>query len=289
MATVPRASDVPQAPPTMIGAALRTPGGSVGAVLVVLVVLMALFAPWLAPYDPLAQNLTPQTVLKGPNTANWLGTDLLGRDVLSRTLHGLRFSLAITLFGGGIAVLSGLTLGTLAGSLGGWWDRGIMRLMDACLAFPLLVLAIAVAVAFGRGAIGAVTAIAFVNLPVFTRLVRGQMLRLNRSDYMLAAIVMGAGTFWRIRRHAIPNLINPVIVQATVALSFGVLIESGLSFLGLGLQPPAPSLGLMIADAKAYMPVAPHLVFVPSAAIFATVLGFNLLGDALSDALGRTA
>jgi peptide/nickel transport system permease protein len=270
---------------SMMRRLLATPAGCLGLAITCIVVGAALLAPAIAPADPLAQSLTRQDSLQPPGLAHLLGTDALGRDLLSRIMFGARVSLAIAASSIAIAVVAGVLLGTIAGMLGGWRERAIMRLMDAMLAFPLLVLAIAIAVALGRGAGGSVIAIAVVNLPIFTRLARGQTLRIAQSQFMTAALVLGAGTAWRIRRHVIPNMLSPVIVQATVALSFAVLIESGLSFLGLGVQPPAPSWGLMVAEARNFMILAPHLVFVPSAAIFLTVLGLNLLGDALSDAL----
>jgi peptide/nickel transport system permease protein len=264
---------------------LASPGGCIGVAVTATIALAALLAPVIAPADPFAQSLTRSDILQPPSLEHWLGTDALGRDMLSRILYGARVSLAIAGAALGIAVVLGVALGSTAGTLGGFRDRVVMRLMDSLLAFPLLVLAITISVALGRGAIGSVIAIAIVNLPIFTRLARGQALRINQQQYVTAAIVMGAGIAWRIWRHVIPNMLNPIVVQATVALSFAVLIESGLSFLGLGVQPPEPSWGLMVAEARNFMVLAPHLVFVPSAAIFATVLGLNLLGDALSDAL----
>jgi peptide/nickel transport system permease protein len=150
-----------------------------------------------------------------------------------------------------------------------------------------MVLAIAIAVAFGRGVTASVIAIAVTSMPTFTRLARAETLHINANQYMTAATIMGASLRWRIRRHVIPNMINPIIVQATVALSFAVLTESGLSFLGLGVQPPTPSWGVMIAEARNFMALAPHMLFIPAAALAATVLGFNLLGDSLSNALER--
>ena len=159
-----------------------------------------------------------------------------------------------------------------------------MRLTDSMLAFPLMVLAIAISVALGRGVMGSVIAIAATSTPTFTRLARAQTLRINANQFMTAAIIMGGGFFWRLWHHVLPNMINPIIVQSAVALSFAVLTESGLSFLGLGVQPPTPSWGLMIAEARNYMALAPHILFMPAAAIFLTVLGINLLGDSLSNA-----
>src|SRR5262249_51689524 len=158
---------------------------------------------------------------------------------------------------------------------------------DSMLAFPLMVLAIAISVAFGRGMTGSIIAIAATGLPTFTRLARGQTLRINATPFMTAAVIMGGGFLWRLWRHILPNMINPIIVQSAVALSFAVLTESGLSFLGLGVQPPTPSWGLMIAEARNYMVLAPHMLFMPAAALFVTVLGINLLGDSLGHAFDQ--
>ena len=264
---------------------LRSPAGCAGFGLTVLVLLCAIFASLLAPADPLAQQLSRQTILQLPSAEHLLGTDTLGRDILSRIVYGARVSFSIAGSSVGLAVLLGIVLGSLAGTLGGWWERVTMRLMDSMLAFPMMVLAIAISVAFGRGMIGAMIAIAVVNIPTFTRLARAQTLRINESQFMTAVTVMGAGLVWRIVHHTVPNMINPIVVQASVALSFAILIESALSFLGLGIQPPTPSWGFMVAEARNHMLIAPHIVFFPAAAIFVTVLGLNLLGDALGDAL----
>jgi peptide/nickel transport system permease protein len=249
------------------------------------VLIAGMAAPLLAPYDPLAQDLTAQGVLHAPSAAHLLGTDSLGRDILSRILFGARTSLAIAISAVGLSVALGVLLGSTAASFGGWRERIIMRFTDSLLAFPLMVLAIAISVALGRGAIGSIIAIAATGTPTFTRLARGQTLRINAHQFMTAAIIMGGGFFWRLWRHVLPNMINPIIVQSAVALSFAVLTESGLSFLGLGVQPPTPSWGLMIAEARNYMALAPHVLFFPAAAIFITVLGINLVGDSLSSAL----
>jgi peptide/nickel transport system permease protein len=264
---------------------LRSPMGFLGVAIFGIVLVAAIFAPLAVPYDPLAQDLTAQGVLQTPGSAHLLGTDSLGRDILSRILYGARTSLAIAGSAVGLSVVLGVLLGSTAASFGGWHERIIMRLTDSLLAFPLMVLAIAISVALGRGVIGAVIAIAATSTPTFTRLARGQTLRINSHQFMTAAVIMGGGFFSRLWRHVLPNMINPFIVQSAVALSFAVLTESGLSFLGLGVQPPTPSWGLMIAEARNYMALAPHILFFPAAAIFLTVLGINLLGDSLGNAL----
>jgi ABC-type dipeptide/oligopeptide/nickel transport system permease subunit len=255
----------------------------VGVAIVSAVVVVAIFASVISPYDPLTQDLTG--ILKGPSARHLLGTDELGRDLLSRIFYGSRISLGIAASSVLLASVLGMLLGTAAASLGRWADRIIMRLVDALLAFPVLVLAIAVSIGVGRGALAVIVAIATVNTPVFTRLARAQTLQINQRQYMTAATLMGAGTVRKVVRHVIPNLINAFIVQGSVALSFAIIIEAGLSFLGLGVQAPTADWGVMVATAKIYMTLAPHMMLVPAGAIFVTVLGLNLLGDGLSDAL----
>ena len=263
----------------------RSPAGIFGFGLTIIILVCAIFAPVLAPADPLLQNLTRATILQLPNLDHLLGTDPLGRDILSRLFYGARTSLLVAGSSVATAVLLGMVLGSLAATLGGWCDRVTMRLMDSMLAFPLMVLAITISVALGRGPVGAIVAIAVVNLPTFTRLSRAKTLKINQSQFMTAATVMGAGLLWRFVHHIVPNMINTIIVQTSIALAFAVLMESALSFLGLGIQPPAPSLGFMIAEARNFLTLAPHVVFFPAMAIFLIVLGLNLLGDALSDTL----
>jgi ABC-type dipeptide/oligopeptide/nickel transport system permease subunit len=257
--------------------------GRVGIAIVGAVVVIAIFAPLLAPYDPVSQDLGG--ILKGPSARHLLGTDELGRDLLSRIFYGSRISLGIAASSVLVAALTGMLFGTAAASLGRWADGIIMRLVDALLAFPVLVLAIAVSIGVGRGALAVIVAIATVNTPVFTRLARAQTLRINERQYMTAATLMGAGTARKVVRHVIPNLVNAFIVQGSVALSFAIIIEAGLSFLGLGVQAPTADWGVMVATAKTYMTIAPHMMLVPAGAIFVTVLGLNVLGDAVSDAL----
>lgn len=261
---------------------LATPMGAIGSLLMLIVLGAGLGAPFIAPYDPFTTRLTPETLLQPPSAAFLFGTDNLGRDVLSRTLYGLGSSLAIAFAAVGIGVGIGTLIGAFSGLVGGWTDRIIMRLMDALLAFPVLVLAIAVSVALGRGPGGVIVAVAFVNVPVFARLARGQTLRIRALAYMSAARIMGCGILRQLFVHVLPNMLNPIIVQASVALSFAVLIEAGLSFLGLGIQAPTPSLGLMIAEAKAYLSIAPHLALMPSLVIVAAVVALNMVGDAIA-------
>lgn len=269
-----------------LGRALRSPSGAVGAPLLLVVLVAGLGAPLLAPHDPLLTRLTQEGLFQPPSSAHPFGTDNLGRDILSRTLHGLGTSMAMAFGAVGLGVSLGTLVGAAAALRGGWADRIAMRLMDALLAFPVLVLAIAISVALGRGAWGVILAVGFVNLPIFARLARGQTLRVNVTAYMTAARIMGCGFLRQLFVHVLPNVLNPIVVQASVSLSFAVLIEAGLSFLGLGIQPPQPALGLMIAEAKAYLAFAPHMVLFPSLAIVVAVMALNLLGDAMAEAGG---
>jgi peptide/nickel transport system permease protein len=184
-----------------------------------------------------------------------------------------------------LAAVVGIALGTSAGMEGGAWDHIIMRFTDALLAFPVLILAIAIAAAVGRGMSSLILAISAVNVPVFTRLARAQSLQLKDREFVVAATAVGAGAYRKIARHVLPNLMNTMIVQASVSVSFAIIIEAAMSFLGLGVQAPEPSWGLMIATARLHMASSPHMILAPAAVIFLTVLGFNLLGDAVSDAL----
>lgn len=270
--------------PTLFGRVIRTPMGAIGAVVLAFVVIGAIGAPFLAPHDPLRQLLRANTIFQPPSPAHLFGTDNLGRDIFSRVLHGIGISVWLAASAVGIGISVGVLIGAVAGMMGGWIERGTMRAMDALLAFPVLVLAIAVAVAFGRGPLGVVIAVAFVNVPIFARLARGQTLKILAMPYMTAAEIMGCSFPRRLFRHLLPNMLNPIVVQGSVSLSFAVLIEAGLSFLGLGIQAPRPALGLMIAEAKAFIAIAPHMVLFPSVAIILTVVGFNLLGDALAEA-----
>jgi peptide/nickel transport system permease protein len=250
-----------------------------------LVVAMAVLAPFVAAQDPYHQDLTLSGIAQPPSRAHIFGTDELGRDVYSRVVFGSRISLFVAAASLALAAVVGIVLGTSAGMRGGTWDYIIMRLTDALLAFPVLVLAIAIAAAVGRGVSGLIIAIGAVNVPLFTRLARAQSLQLKSREFVVAATAAGAGAYRTIARHVLPNLMNTMIVQASVSISFAIIIEAALSFLGLGVQAPAPSWGLMIATARLRMASSPHLILAPGAVIVLTVLGLNLLGDAMSDAL----
>lgn len=262
-----------------------TPTGWIGATLTGIVVVMAVLAPVVATQDPFHQNLTVSGIAQPPSRTHIFGTDELGRDIYSRIVFGSRISLFVASASLVLAVIVGIVLGTSAGMEGGAWDHIIMRFTDALLAFPVLILAIAIAAAVGRGMSSLILAISAVNVPVFTRLARAQSLQLKDREFVVAATAVGAGAYRKIVRHVLPNLMNTMIVQASVSVSFAIIIEAAMSFLGLGVQAPEPSWGLMIATARLHMASSPHMVLAPAAVIFLTVLGFNLLGDAVSDAL----
>ena len=254
-----------------------------GAAVLALSVLIALTAPLVAPYDPLVQNLG--NTLAPPGRAHLLGTDNVGRDVLSRVIWGTRVSLVAGLVSVVLAVVVGSVLGVVAGYCGGRIDGLVMRVMDAVLSFPPLVLALALGAVLGAGLGGVLLALGVVYTPTFARLMRGQVLTIAARDYVDAARALGASG-WRVAlRHVVPNAINPIIVQASLSVAFAILAEASLSFLGLGIQPPQASWGSMINAGRGYLQQAPWIVFGPGAALFVTVVGLNFVGDAVRDAL----
>ncbi|HEX3059367.1 MAG TPA: ABC transporter permease [Usitatibacter sp.] len=262
---------------------VRRRGAMVGLAVVVFFVALAIFASWIAPYDPLATSWS--AVRKAPTVAHWFGTDEIGRDVLSRVIWGARASLLAGLVSVGISLAIGVPVGLLAGYVGGWVDMLISRITDAMLACPFLVLAIALAAFLGPSLTNAMIAIGIAATPAFVRLSRAQVLAVKVEDYIEAARAVG-NSDWRIAlRHVFPNIVAPVIVQATLAIAAAVIAEASLSFLGLGQQPPAPSWGSMLNTAKNYVENAPWMAVWPGASIFLLVLSFNLLGDGLRDAL----
>ena len=262
---------------------VRRRGAMVGLAVVVFFVALAIFAAWIAPYDPLATSWS--AVRKAPTAAHWFGTDEIGRDVLSRVVWGARASLLAGLVSVGISLAIGVPVGLLAGYVGGWVDMVISRITDAMLACPFLVLAIALAAFLGPSLTNAMIAIGIAATPAFVRLSRAQVLAVKVEDYIEAARAVG-NSDWRIAlRHVFPNIVAPVIVQATLAIAAAVIAEASLSFLGLGQQPPAPSWGSMLNTAKNYVDNAPWMAIWPGLSIFLLVLSFNLVGDGLRDAL----
>jgi peptide/nickel transport system permease protein len=254
-----------------------------GAAVMLLAIAVALLAPVVAPHDPLKQNLN--RTLARPDRIHLMGTDNVGRDVLSRVIWGTRVSLVAGFGSVIIAVLSGGLLGLLAGYASGRVDNLVMRLMDAVLSFPPLVLALALGAVLGAGLTGVVIALGVVYTPTFARLTRGQVLTITAREYVDAARALGAPG-WRIAwTHVLPNATAPIVVQASLSVAFAILAEASLSFLGLGVQPPQASWGSMINAGRGYLQQAPWIVFGPGAALFVTVVGLNFVGDAVRDAL----
>ncbi len=255
----------------------------VGVVLVSILVLIGVFGRFLAPYRPIAQDLTG--VLAAPSWSHWLGTDELGRDVLSRLLYGATISLQVGIAAVLIASIPGVILGTYVGYRRGLIDNVVMRVMDGLMAFPALILALTIVAVLGSNIFNVMLAIAVTSFPHYARLVRGQVLAVREYDYVLAVRSVGARDGRIIFRHIMPNVISPVLVQASLGVGFAIMAEAGLSFLGLGIQPPTPTWGSMIQVGFQYLETAPWLVMAPGTMIFMAVLGFNLLGDGLREAL----
>jgi peptide/nickel transport system permease protein len=255
----------------------------VGAAVVLLAIVIALFAPAVSPHDPLKQDLG--NTLAAPSRAHLLGTDNVGRDVLARVIWGTRVSLVAGFVSVALATLAGALIGLVAGYWGGRTDGVLMRLMDAVLSFPPLVLALALGAVLGAGLTGVLIALGVVYTPTFARLTRGQVLSITAREYVEAARALGAPG-WRIAwRHVLPNATAPIVVQASLSVAFAILAEASLSFLGLGIQPPAASWGSMVNAGRGYLQQAPWIVFGPGAALFVTVVGLNFVGDAIRDAL----
>ncbi|MEO8653411.1 MAG: ABC transporter permease [Ramlibacter sp.] len=262
---------------------LRRRGAMLGLVIVIFFVVMAVFAPYIAPYDPVATSWSAVRI--APSAQYWFGTDEIGRDVLSRVIWGARASLLAGLVSVCISMALGVPIGLLAAYVGGWTDGLISRFTDSMLAVPFLILAIALAAFLGPSLTNAMIAIGVSATPIFIRLTRAQVLAVKVEDFVEAARAVG-NPHWRIAlRHILPNVLPPLIVQSTLAIAAAVIAEASLSFLGLGQQPPAPSWGSMLNTAKNFVDQAPWMAIWPGLSIFLLVLSFNLLGDGLRDAL----
>jgi peptide/nickel transport system permease protein len=262
---------------------VRRRAALLGAAYLVLLIGGALAAPVIAPYDPLKQD--PGAMLSTPSRAHWLGTDDLGRDVLSRLLYGARLSLGASLMAVAIATLAGLPIGLAAGYLGGAADDTLMRVIDALQAFPALILAMAISAALGPGLVNVMIAVGIVYTPRFARLVRGQVLSLREELFVEGARAAGASHLRIIARHVLPNVVAPVTVQVSIGVAFALLAETSLSFLGVGIKPPEPSWGTDVGRGYRFMRLAPWLVFIPGSVILLTTLAFNMVGDGMRDAL----
>lgn len=254
-----------------------------GGVLIFPLFLVTIFAPFLTRTDPLEMDFT--ALLSPPSWEHPLGTDQFGRDIFARILYGSRISFEVGIISVGLALIFGMPIGAIAGYVGGWIDNLLMRIMDAILAFPATLLAIGLVSALGPSTGSAMIAIGVVYIPRFARLMRASVLAKREEEYVLAAKALGEGDAFLFFRHIFPNSLSPLIVQSTVTFAFAIIIEAGLSFLGLGTPPPTPSWGLMLNEARAFMTTAPHVAIFPGLAISLAVLGFNLLGDGLRDLL----
>lgn len=268
---------------TALAQFLRSSGlGRWALVVSALLVLAAILAPWLARQDPMAQNLPAR--LAGPSPAHWLGTDELGRDVFARVLYGARVSITVGASVVACCAALGLLIGSLSGYFGGWFDRITNAvLINAFLSFPGILLAIAFAAFLGPGIEKVILALTVTGWAAYARLARGQVLKVKELDYVQAARSLGASHARILLRHLVPNILSPVLVQATIGMASAILAESTLSFLGLGVLAPMPSWGAMVNDARGHLFDAPHLLLFPAFAVMVAVLAFNLLGDALRD------
>ncbi|MFC2036908.1 ABC transporter permease [Chloroflexota bacterium] len=254
-----------------------------GLAILICVILAAIFAPWLAPHDPLEQNLLARR--QPPSPQHTLGLDELGRDNLSRILYGARLSLRVGVTSVLLAVTVGGSLGAVAGYRGGWFDSLTMSVMDVTQAIPSLLLAMVVVVILGRGLTNVLYAVAIAAIPVYARLMRVSVLTVRERDYVVAARTIGVRSHRLLWRHILPACLIPLLVQATLGVGTAILEVAGLSFLGLGAQPPTPEWGAMLSQGRGAVFAAPHIVWFPGLAIMVTVLGFTLLGDGLQDVL----
>jgi peptide/nickel transport system permease protein len=261
---------------------MRRPLAVAGLVVATLFVLMAIFAPWIAPYSPSASDFN--ATLAQPSSQHWLGTDELGRDVLSRIIWGARASIAAGVLATLLGMVIAVPLGVAAGYYRGWLDTVIARATDVLLAFPFLILAVGLAAILGPSLKNAVIALGIGAVPGLIRVARGEALALREEDFVRAAVANGASDVRILARHVLPNMTSTLIVQGTILIPAAIIGEAVLSFLGLGVQPPTPSWGVMLADAQSYLSQAPRLAVYPGIAIFLCSLSFNLLGDGLRDA-----
>lgn len=255
----------------------------IGLWMVVIFILVALFGRWIAPYDPIEQNM--QVMLESPSWSHPFGTDEFGRDIFSRIIYGAQISLMIGVVGVLISIIFGVAFGTIAGYFGGRIDSLIMRVIDIMMAFPSFLLALAIVSVLGPGLINVMFAIGIFSIPAFARIARGAVISVKSKEFIEAAKSMGATNAHIIFKHVIPNSIAPIIVLSTMRIATGILTAAGLSFLGMGAQPPTPEWGAMLSTGREYLRTAPHVSTIPGLAIMFMVLAFNMLGDGLRDAL----
>ncbi len=261
----------------------RNPVTLLSAVVLVVVAVVAVAANWIVPYG--INDVDVPNALQPPSGSHWFGTDELGRDVLSRVLVAVQASMRIAVISVVFAVVVGVTVGLVAGYRGGWLDTALMRVVDVMFAFPVLLLALAVVAILGPGVTTTILAIGIVYTPIFARVARASTLGVRTEPFVSASRAMGTGDLYILRRHILPNIAGPLIVQTSLSLAFAILSEAALSFLGLGIQPPQPSLGRMIFDSQGFVTMAWWMAVFPGAAIFVIVLAFNLFGDGLRDVL----
>ncbi|MDT5336113.1 MAG: peptide/nickel transport system permease protein [Mycobacterium sp.] len=262
---------------------LRNPVTVVSALVLVAVVVIAVAANWIVPHG--INDVDVPSALQGPSGGHWFGTDELGRDVLSRVLVAIQASMKVAVVSVAFAVVVGVSIGIVAGYRGGWIDTVFMRVIDVMFAFPVLLLALAIVAVAGPGVTTTMLAIGIVYTPIFARVARASALSVRVEPYVAVSRTMGTGHGYILTRHVLPNITGPLVVQTSVSLAFAILSEAALSFLGLGIQPPQPSLGRMIYDSQGFVTMAWWMAVFPGAAIFVIVLAFNLLGDGLRDVL----
>ncbi|NNG00595.1 MAG: ABC transporter permease [Desulfobacteraceae bacterium] len=262
---------------------LKNKGAVFGGVIVFVFIVSAVFAPFIAPYDPLDSNL--EDALQGHSLKHWLGTDEQGRDILSRIIYGSRMSLSIGVIAVLISNAFGVLLGLVAGYVGGKTDNVIMRIMDILMAFPGMLLALAIVSALGPGIFNLMIAIGTYSIPIFARVVRGSVLTVREMEYVESARAIGQSHFLIVLKHILPNCVGPILVLSTLRIATAILTGAGLSFLGLGPQPPAPEWGAMLSSGRTYLRIAPWVATYPGLAIMFVVMGFNVFGDGLRDAL----
>jgi peptide/nickel transport system permease protein len=262
---------------------LRNPVTVVSAAVLVVVVFVAVAANWITPFG--VNDVDVPNALQPPSGQHWFGTDELGRDVLSRVLVAIQASMRVAVVSVAFAVVVGVTVGVIAGYRGGWVDAVFMRVVDVMFAFPVLLLALAVVAILGPGTTTTILAIGIVYTPIFARVARGSTLSVRVEPFVQMSRAMGTGDRYILARHIVPNIAGPLVVQTSLSLAFAILSEAALSFLGLGIQPPQPSLGRMIFDSQGFVTMAWWMAVFPGAAIFVIVLAFNLVGDGLRDVL----
>lgn len=262
---------------------MSNPVTAISAAVLIAVLIVALAASWIAPYG--INDIDVPSALQGPSTAHWFGTDELGRDVFSRILVAISASLRVAVISVALAAGIGVLVGVLAGYRGGWIDTVVMRVVDVMFAFPVLLLALAIVAVLGPGITTTMLAIGIVYIPIFARVARASAMGVRVEPFVAVSRSMGTGDGYILVRHILPNIAGPLIVQLSVSLAFAILAEAALSFLGLGIQPPQPSLGRMIFDAQGFVTLAWWMAVFPGAAIFVMVLAFNLFGDGMRDVL----